>query len=144
MCIPRRGSQEKESLSMSLLDNNDPVTKWFEIAEICSNAAYEVAIVPEQTWLTQCLRNLLRLSWIENASSVFNRDTIYNNSMNAMIHTTLRATPAQLVSNRNAIHNVRFEANWKYTKERRQRLIQQTTIRETRRVSLINTMSTIL
>ena len=36
----------------------------------------------------------------------------------------------QLVFNRDAIHNVRFEANWQYIKARRQRLIRQNNERE--------------
>ena len=46
-------------------------------------------------------------------------------AMRATVHTTMRATPAQLVFNRDAIHNVRFEANWQYIKERRQKVMQQ-------------------
>jgi transposase InsO family protein len=33
--------------------------------------------------------------------------------MRTTVHTTMRATPMQLVFNRDAIHNVRFEANWR-------------------------------
>ena len=51
-------------------------------------------------------------------------------AMCATVHSTTRATPMQLVFNRDAIHNVRFEANWQYIKERRQRLIQQNNDRE--------------
>ena len=36
----------------------------------------------------------------------------------------------QLVFNRDAIHNVRFEADWKYIKDRKQRLILQNNKRE--------------
>jgi hypothetical protein len=51
-------------------------------------------------------------------------------AMRATVHTTMRATPAQLVFNRDAIHNIRFEANWQYIKERRQRLILQNNKKE--------------
>ncbi len=51
-------------------------------------------------------------------------------AMRATIHTTTKATPAQLVFNRDAIHNVRFEADWQYIKERKQRLIIQNNKRE--------------
>jgi hypothetical protein len=51
-------------------------------------------------------------------------------AMRATIHTTMRATPMQLVFNRDAIHNVRFEADWKYIKERRQKVIVQNNDRE--------------
>ena len=43
----------------------------------------------------------------------------------ATYHTTLQATPAQLVFGRDAILNTQFEANWKYIKERKQKLIEQ-------------------
>ena len=46
-------------------------------------------------------------------------------AMRATVHTTQRATPMQLVFNRDAIHNVRFEADWQYIKQRRQHVIQQ-------------------
>ena len=40
-------------------------------------------------------------------------------------HTTMQATPSQLVFGRNAILNTQFEANWKLIKERKQsRIIQ--------------------
>ena len=51
-------------------------------------------------------------------------------AMRATIHTTTRATPAQLVFGRDAIHNTRFEANWQYIKERRRHVIQQNNDRE--------------
>ena len=56
-------------------------------------------------------------------------------AMRATLHTTMRATPAQLVFNRDMIHNVRFEANWHYIKERRQQLIQQNNDRENKKRS---------
>eukprot|EP00957_Ditylum_brightwellii_P183317 13963549-Ditylum_brightwellii.AAC.1 len=39
--------------------------------------------------------------------------------MRATIHSTSRATPAQLVLGRDAMLNVQHEANWAYIKERR-------------------------
>jgi hypothetical protein len=50
--------------------------------------------------------------------------------MRATIHTTMRAMPTQLVYNRDAIHNIRFEADWQYIKERRQKVIVQNNDRE--------------
>ena len=38
-------------------------------------------------------------------------------AMRATLHTTLRATPMQLVFNRYAIHNIRFEADWQYIRQ---------------------------
>lgn len=46
-------------------------------------------------------------------------------AMRATVHTTTQATPAQLVFQRDAMHNVRFEADWQYIKERKQKLIRQ-------------------
>jgi hypothetical protein len=46
------------------------------------------------------------------------------------VHTTMRATPMQLVFGRDAIHNVRFQADWHYIKQRRQKVILQNNERE--------------
>ena len=51
----------------------------------------------------------------------------------ATYHTTLQATPAQLVFGRDAILNTQFEANWKYIKERKQKLIEQNNRRENKK-----------
>ena len=48
----------------------------------------------------------------------------------ATYHTTLQATPAQLVFGRDAILNVEFEANWNFIKENKQKLIHLNTQRE--------------
>ena len=45
-------------------------------------------------------------------------------------HTTLQATPAQLVFGRDAILNIQFEANWNLIRERKQRLIKRNNQRE--------------
>jgi hypothetical protein len=51
-------------------------------------------------------------------------------AMRATVHTTTRATPSQLVFNRDAMHNVQFIADWQYIKDRKQRLILQNNKRE--------------
>ena len=51
-------------------------------------------------------------------------------AMNATVHTTLRATPTQLVFGRDCMLNVSFEANWQYIKDRKQRIIIQNNDRE--------------
>jgi hypothetical protein len=56
-------------------------------------------------------------------------------AMRATVHTTMRATPMQLVFTRDAIHNVRFQANWQYIKERRQKLVIQNNDRENARLT---------
>ena len=42
----------------------------------------------------------------------------------------LQATPSQLVFGRNAIFNSTFEANWKYIKDRKKKLIDQNNAKE--------------
>mmetsp|Transcript_36964 Transcript_36964/g.54259 ORF Transcript_36964/g.54259 Transcript_36964/m.54259 type:complete len:128 (-) Transcript_36964:28-411(-) len=44
----------------------------------------------------------------------------------ATVHTTLQATPGQLVFGRDAILNMDFESDWATIKNRKQRLINQT------------------
>ena len=43
----------------------------------------------------------------------------------ATYHTTLQATPMQLVMGHDAILNVKHEANWKYIRDRKQRIIEE-------------------
>ena len=43
-------------------------------------------------------------------------------AMRSTVHTTLRATPTQLVFGRDVLLNVSFEADWQYIKERKQKL----------------------
>ena len=54
-------------------------------------------------------------------------------AMRAVVHTTTRATPSQLVFGRDALLNVSFEANWQYIKERKQKLIVQNNRKENAR-----------
>jgi hypothetical protein len=51
-------------------------------------------------------------------------------AVRSTVHTTQRATPTQLVFNRDAILNVAFEADWQYIKERKQHRIVQNNKRE--------------
>ena len=51
-------------------------------------------------------------------------------AVNSTVHTTLRATPAQLVFGRDALLNISFQADWEYIKERKQKLILQNNKRE--------------
>ena len=62
-------------------------------------------------------------------------------AMNATVHATTRATPTQLVFNRDAMHNVRFEADWQHIKDRKQKLIQQNNKRENARLVPDNTVT---
>ena len=47
-------------------------------------------------------------------------------------HTTLQATPGQLVFGRNMIVNIQHTANWKAIKDRKQRIIKKNNLRENR------------
>jgi hypothetical protein len=46
-------------------------------------------------------------------------------AMHATFHTTMRAMPMKLVYGRNTIHNICFEADWKYIKARPQQVIRR-------------------
>ena len=46
-------------------------------------------------------------------------------AVNSTVHTTLRATPTQLVFGRDALLNISFQADWECIKERKQKLILQ-------------------
>ena len=48
----------------------------------------------------------------------------------ATYHTTLKATPMQLVFGRDAILNTTFEANWKYIKDNKQKRIHKNNLQE--------------
>ena len=51
----------------------------------------------------------------------------------ATVHTTTRATPAQLVFGRDMILNIRHEANWNYIRQRKQLLIDKNNAKENAR-----------
>ena len=51
-------------------------------------------------------------------------------ALRATYHTTTQATPMQLVFGRDAILNTTFQANWKYIKDRKQKLIHKNNKRE--------------
>ena len=51
-------------------------------------------------------------------------------AMRSTVHTTLQATPMQLVFGRDAIMNLTFNANWQLIKQRKQMLINQNNAKE--------------
>ncbi len=51
-------------------------------------------------------------------------------AMRSTVHTTTKATPAQLVFGRDQILNTKFIADWQFIKDRKQRLIDQNNRRE--------------
>eukprot|EP00957_Ditylum_brightwellii_P150658 11471027-Ditylum_brightwellii.AAC.1 len=54
----------------------------------------------------------------------------------ATVHTTMQTTPMQLVFNRDAILNVKHEANWKYINERKEKLIKKNNDNENKKRKL--------
>ena len=82
------------------------------------------------------LRNLIAVNGIHSMSDLQSYGgwdgvlSAVSLAMRATVHTTMRATPAQLVFGRDMLHNVRFEADWKFIKERRQRVIRQNNKKE--------------
>ena len=78
----------------------------------------------------QTLGNIVRTFRIQNADVDENDPwsgilaaTMF--AIRSTYHTTLQATPAQLVFGRDAILNVQYKANWTYIKERKQKLINE-------------------
>ena len=51
-------------------------------------------------------------------------------AIRATHHTTLQASPSQLVFGRDAIHNIGFEANWKFIRDRKQEIIRKNNKKE--------------
>jgi transposase InsO family protein len=172
------GSKGNES-KLHCLTMIDPVTGWFEIAEIRDKSSYTVMDVLEQTWLTrypkpteiisdrgtefmgevrQSLQNDYGIAVVNsttrnpqsNAMLERAHKTLHDLiaaldlrskehvdahhgwkgilaavafAMRATVHSTAKATPMQLVFGRDAIFNVRFQADWHYLNARRQRMI---------------------
>ena len=51
-------------------------------------------------------------------------------ALRATYHTTLKATPSQLVFGRDAFTNIMFEANWERIKEQKQKCIRENNAKE--------------
>ena len=54
-------------------------------------------------------------------------------AVRATYHTTLKATPAQLIFGRDTILNTKFEANWQMIRQQKQRRINKNNIAENAR-----------
>ena len=84
----------------------------------------------------QTVHQLIRSAGIRNKADVdedFEFEGILSaarKAVNATVHTTLKATPAQLVFGRDALLNVSFQADWDFIKQRKQKLIVQNNKRE--------------
>ena len=51
-------------------------------------------------------------------------------AVRSTVHSTLQATPMQLVFGRDAIFNILHKANWRYIQERKQRIINKNNAKE--------------
>jgi hypothetical protein len=84
----------------------------------------------------QVVHNMIRTSGIDNIDDLKDSWTLpgilaaTRRAINSTVHTTLRATPTQLVFGRDAILNINFKADWQYIKERKQKRILQNNMRE--------------
>jgi hypothetical protein len=84
----------------------------------------------------QTLGNMLRTQNFQRMADIDLQDpfsgvlSAVGFAMRATVHTTTRATPSQLVFNRDAIHNINFKADWNYIKNRKQQLINKNNKRE--------------
>ena len=171
------GSKSQESI-LHCLTMIDPVTGWFEIAEIHDKSSHKVMDVLERTWLTRYPKpmEIIMDRGTEFMATV--KDSLHHDygilrknittrnpqanlverahktvhdliasldlrskahidahsgwrgilaavafAMRATVHTTTRATPMQLVFGRDAIFNIRFQADWHYLNARRQQTI---------------------
>ncbi len=83
----------------------------------------------------QAIGNILRTFELQHANETEDIDGILAATMfavRATYHTTLKATPAQLIFGRDAILNTKFEANWQMIRQQKQRRINKNNIAEMR------------
>jgi hypothetical protein len=83
----------------------------------------------------QTLHNMIQTHQVKGKSDLPNGSwdgllSAVGFAMRATIHTTTKATSAQLVFNHNAIQNVRFEADWQFIKAQKEKIIRQNNKRE--------------
>ena len=178
--IKRKG---KKQLILHCLTMIDPVTGWFEMAQINNKTAAEVADVAERTWFTrypypttvvldrgkefmaefkqmikndygikpkpittrnpqanaiiervhQTIGNILRTFNVKAADqddpwAGVLAATMF--SIRAIYHTTLKASPMQLVFGRDAIINIKHVANWKHIAQQKQSVIDYNNAKE--------------
>jgi hypothetical protein len=83
----------------------------------------------------QTIGNMIRT--FQMGSSEINEDDPWSGvlaatmfAIRATYHTTTQATPAQLVFGRDAIINTKFEANWRFIRDRKQRAINKNNQKE--------------
>ena len=85
----------------------------------------------------QTIGNVLRTFQVQN--TILDKDDPWSGilaatmfAMRATVHTTLQATPSQLVFGRDSMLNITHDTNWKLIKERKQKLIRAGNVRENR------------
>ena len=84
----------------------------------------------------QVIGNMIRSAPVKDKRDLddaFNWDGILaatRRAVNSTVHTTMRASPTQLVFGRDALLNIGFAADWNYIKSRKQKVIQQNNKRE--------------
>ena len=83
----------------------------------------------------QTIGNMLRTFRLHDES--LNEDDLWSGTLSAIafgvratIHTTMHATPMQAVFGRDAILNIRHQANWAYIRKRKDRLVRINNARE--------------
>ena len=168
----------KDRFTLHCLTMIDPATGWFEIAEVPSKRADDIANLLEQHWLCrypwprnvindrgsefmaevrfmltndygcniiritnrnpqanailervhQTIGNMIR-TWLGEDAEMDEKDpfsgllTAVAFATRATVHTTLNASPSQLVFGRDAILNINFHADWQSIKARKQKRI---------------------
>ncbi len=178
--IKRKG---KEDLTLWCLTMIDPVTGWFEMAQIENKAAANAADIAEKTWFTRypipqklildrgtefmaefaqmvrkdyglkmkpiTTRNPQANAIIErvhqtigNIIRTFDVKVIEKNdpwsgilfatmfTVHTTFHTTLQATPMQLVFGRDTILNIKHVTDWEHIRQRKQERINENNKRE--------------
>ena len=83
----------------------------------------------------QTIGNVLRTFQVQN--TILDKDDPWSGilaatmfAMRATVHTTLQATPSQLVFGRDSMLNITHDTNWKLIKERKQKMIRAGNVRE--------------
>lgn len=190
LCVDTIGPYEinrknQSTLFFKAVTMIDPATGWFEMKQLHSKRADEVANAVEMTWLTRypwpqeitydagpefkaefqkmireeygikgkpiTIRNPQSNAMIERIHGVvgdmirtFDMSTIDEDDDNpfeglvtaicwavrSTYHTTLQATPGQIVFSRDMVFNIRHEADWKLIHDRKRARIEQDNLRE--------------
>jgi hypothetical protein len=88
------------------------------------------------TWKIKAIMKIYKNKKINHLITSFNQLHGYY-AIRSTYHTTLQATPCQLVFGRNMIHNVAFRANWDWIQKRIQDIINNSNQKENKHKSQI-------